>query len=199
MTCTLVPINLASPTEAEELRQQRLVCGWHKTPDVFASWHDKQVAGLKSFFWITVTKGSESIRAGHISLDAYADPADSELANSDKTNLTIQTFFILPQHRSGGLGSAAMRMIEALAPKEPFGSPNCEFITLNTMSKKHYYDEELGPILRPTMPICNQEWYERQGYVVWKEEPRYEDTLPDGRAFVWTSAFMRKRIADISV
>ncbi|KAL4961046.1 uncharacterized protein BDV14DRAFT_133902 [Aspergillus stella-maris] len=194
MSCTLIPINLTDPIAAEVLKQQRTLCGWGNTPEALALFHKKQKQGLKSFFWITTTDANEEpIRAGHISLDAYADPADPDLANAEKTNLTIQHFFIMPEYRSGGLGRSAMQQVEALATKKPYGSPNCEYITLNCMSKKHYYDEYLGPIIRTLMPICNQEWYERQGYVAWKEEPRYEDTLPDKSAIVFNAAFLRKK------
>ncbi|KAL2865012.1 uncharacterized protein BJX67DRAFT_191027 [Aspergillus lucknowensis] len=200
MACSLVPINLNDPAEYEELRQQRILCGWDFSPEKFALWRQKQEAGLKSFFWIT--KSAEDgdsdqppIRAGHISLDAFTEPPDWDLANSEKTNLTIQTFFILPQHRSGGLGRTSMKLIEAMATKKPYGSPNCEYITLNCLSKKHYYDEVLGPYVRERMSICNEEWYERQGYVSWKVEPRYEDTLPDKTTpFVFEASFMRKRV-----
>jgi ribosomal protein S18 acetylase RimI-like enzyme len=198
MTCTFVPINLTDPSELEELRQQRLVCGWDNTPDTFEFWRKKQEAGLKSFFWITTNANTDSeqtpVRAGHISLDAYAEPADWDLANADKTNLTIQNFFILPRYRSKGLGRTAMRKIEALATEEPYGSANCEYITLTCLSKKQYYDEVLGQRAMADMPICNQEWYEKQGYVAWKEEPRYEDILPDQTRFVWDAAFMRKKV-----
>ncbi|KAL3450372.1 hypothetical protein BJX65DRAFT_270647 [Aspergillus insuetus] len=220
MACTLVPINLDDPSEYEELRQQRVICGWNNTPEALALWHEKQRAGLKSFFWIATTKStpttsaeskqpsesepgsktSESppIRAGHISLDAYTEPPDSSVANAEKTRLTIRTFFILPEHRSSGLGRASMALIESLAGSEPYGSPNCEFTTLDTMSKEHYYDPVLGPEVRKVQPICNQEWYERLGYVVWKVEPRYEDTvvLEDGevREVVYKAAFMKKPV-----
>lgn len=203
MACTLIPINLSDPSEAAELQQQRTVCGWDNTPEHIAIWREKQEAGLKSFFWITTStkpaghSPSESeipVRAGHISLDAYAEPADWELANADKTRVTVQTFFILPEHRSSGFGGSAMRQIAALAAQEPFGSAQCEYVTLNCLSKKHYYDEVLGPIARKIMPICNQEWYERQGYVAWKVEPRYKEVLMDGRTLVFNAAFMRKRV-----
>jgi GNAT superfamily N-acetyltransferase len=218
MACTLVPINLDDPSEYEELRQQRQVCGWNHTPEALALWHEKQRAGLKSFFWITTSKpapssaseskpGSDAespsseptpIRAGHISLDAYTEPPDSSVANADKTRLAIRTFFILPDHRSSGLGRASMSLIESLAGHEPYGSPNCEFTTLDCMSKEHYYDPVLGPAVKKVQPICNQEWYERLGYVVWKVEPRYEDTvvLESGeiREVVYKAAFMRKAV-----
>ncbi|KAL4914676.1 hypothetical protein BDW62DRAFT_190083 [Aspergillus aurantiobrunneus] len=201
MACTLVPIDLSDPTEWEELRQQRLLCGWDNTTEKLTLWRRKQEAGLKSFFWIVIPSchpsqdgDLTSIRGGHISLDAYAEPTDWDLANAEKTNLTIQTFYILPEYRTRGVGRSAMKQIEALATAKPYGSVNCQYITLNCLSKKHYYDEFLGPIVKKVMPICNQEWYEKQGYVVWKEEPRYEDTLPDKTTFVFDAAFMRKRV-----
>ncbi|KAL3472538.1 hypothetical protein BJX99DRAFT_214067 [Aspergillus californicus] len=200
--CTITPINLTNSTEYETLRQQRNLCGWDNTPDKFTLWRQKQEEGLKSFFWITVpcrTNGPDEpddaiIRAGHISLDAYAEPADDELANASKTNLTIQNFFISPEYRAGGIGRAAMGLVEEMATKKPYGSPECEYITLTTMSKKHYYDPVLGPHIRKVMPLCNQEWYERQGYVAWKEEGRYPDTLPDKTKIVYDAVFMRKRV-----
>ncbi|KAL3490984.1 hypothetical protein BJX62DRAFT_130600 [Aspergillus germanicus] len=216
MACTLVPINLDDPSEYEELRQQRVICGWNNTPEALALWHEKQRAGLKSFFWITTTKSAAStssesrsepsskssepipIRAGHISLDAYTEPPDASVANAEKTRLTIRTFFILPEHRSSGLGRTSMALIESLAGSEPYGSPNCEFTTLDTMSKEHYYDPILGPEVRKVMPICNQEWYERQGYVVYKVEPRYEDTVVleggEVREVIYNAACMRKPV-----
>ncbi|RDW92925.1 uncharacterized protein DSM5745_00247 [Aspergillus mulundensis] len=201
MATALVPINLNDRSEWEELRQHRLACGWDHSPESLELWRQKQKAGLKSFFWVTTTAATTDdgeqtpIRAGHISLDAYAEPADWDLANADKTNLTIQTFFILPKYRAGGLGRAAMKLVEALATEEPYGSKNCEYITLNCMSKAHYYDEVLGPILKRTLPICNEEWYEKQGYVAWKTEPRYEDKLdlPDREKIIWDATFMRKK------
>ncbi|KAL2827882.1 hypothetical protein BJY01DRAFT_228823 [Aspergillus pseudoustus] len=217
MACTLVPINLGDPSEYEELRIQRVACGWDNTPEKLDQWREKQTEGLKSFFWITKTKptpepgpepepGASSstptttiIRAGHISLDAFTSPPNDEVANAAKTNLTIKTFFIMPAHRAGGLGSAAMRLVESLATSAPYGSPNCEFITLDCLSKAHYYDPVLGPYVRRVMPICNQEWYERMGYVVWKVEPRYEDRVVlengESRDIVYDAAFMRKRVA----
>ncbi|KAL4787018.1 hypothetical protein BJX76DRAFT_51848 [Aspergillus varians] len=201
MTCTLEPIDLSEPSQWEELLQQRLACGWDNTPEKLAFWHKQQEADLKSFFWITVSSADPSpdgeqttIRAGHISLNAYAEPADHDLANAEKTNLTISSFFILPKYRAGGLGRSAMERIEALATGQPYGSPNCEYITLDCMSKRHYHDEVMGLVVKAVMPICNQEWYEKQGYVAWKEEPRYEHTMPDKTKFVFCATFMRKRV-----
>ncbi|KAL2827945.1 hypothetical protein BDW59DRAFT_53164 [Aspergillus cavernicola] len=203
MTCTLTPINLTNPSEHEELLQQRIACGWDNTPEKIATWRKKQDAGLKSFFWITAPSRDVPLdgateqtlaRVGHISLDAYADPVDWDVANDEKTNLVIQTFFILPKYRSGGIGGATMAMIEGMATKTPYGSPNCEYITLSALSKKHYYDEVSGPYVRTVMPICNQEWYEKRGYIVWKEEPKYEDTLPDNMKVVFDAVYMRKKV-----
>ncbi|KAL3458968.1 hypothetical protein BJX64DRAFT_265714 [Aspergillus heterothallicus] len=219
MACTLVPINLDNVSEYEELRIQRIACGWNSAPEILNSWREKQAEGLKSFFWITTKPTTETstelssssssslpsstpatfIRAGHISLDAYIDPPDESVANASKTALTIRTFFIMPQHRAAGLGSASMKLLESFATSAPYGSPNCEFITLDCMSKKHYYDPVLGPHVRKIMPICNQEWYEKMGYVVWKVEPRYEEQLVldsgEVREVVYDAAFMRKRVS----
>lgn len=88
-----------------------------------------------------------------------------------------------------------MKMVEELAGKEPFGSPNCEFITLTCLNKKNYYDQTLAPLVQALMPICNQEWYERQGYVLSKEEERVTDNVPpDGRTVAFSAALMRKRV-----
>jgi hypothetical protein len=56
----------------------------------------------------------------------------------------------------------------------------------------------MGPYIRRFMPICNQEWYEKLGYVVWKEEPRYEHTMiqenEERRDVVYDAVFMRKSL-----
>ncbi|KAL2800605.1 hypothetical protein BJX66DRAFT_332167 [Aspergillus keveii] len=202
MALTLIPVNLNDPVEYEELRQQRITCGWDNTVQILSLWQEKQAQGLKSLFWVTEllpdSKSPFPIRAGHISLDAYASPIDYDLANANKTNLTIQTFFILPEYRSRGLGSRAIKLIEGMARSAPYGSSECKYITLNCMSKKYYFDETMGPYVRRFMPICNQQWYEKLGYVAWKEEPRYEHTIieenEERRDVVYDAVFMRKRL-----
>ncbi|PYI00867.1 hypothetical protein BO78DRAFT_401757 [Aspergillus sclerotiicarbonarius CBS 121057] len=212
---TLTPINLHNPTEYTHLQHHRTLCGWDFTDEALLSWREKQAAGLKSFFWITIPNPnpnqndhdaestSEAIRAGHISLDSYADPPDPELAHPDRSILTIQTFFILPEYRAGGLGRQAMALVEELATKAPFGSPACKYITVNTTSKGYYVDEGKMAVMerirgKGGFPVVL--WYERLGYMWWKTEPRYKyrESGMVGEEEVWIEAdFLRKRVAGI--
>jgi hypothetical protein len=71
-------------------------------------------------------------------------------------------------------------------------------ITLTTLSTRHIYDD--GPECRgvweklgkspPSFSI--KEWYEKLGYVSWKEEPLYEDIALDGQVVKLWEAFMRR-------
>ncbi|PYI22356.1 hypothetical protein BO86DRAFT_395841 [Aspergillus japonicus CBS 114.51] len=212
---TLTPINLHHPADYAALQHQRTVCGWDQTDEALLAWRAQQDAGLKSFFWIDIvpaptstsssnssvnnnssnhqTPTAEPIHAGHISLDAYAHPPDRDLATADRTNLTIQSFFILPEHRQGGLGRRAMALVEARARRDP----RCRYVTLNAVSKAYYAD----PVRRRWierirgeggLPVA--EWYERMGYVRWKTEPRYTDWTPEGEKVVIEADFMRKLV-----
>ncbi|KAL1961490.1 hypothetical protein VTN77DRAFT_1669 [Rasamsonia byssochlamydoides] len=189
--CTLTPINLDNPSEYTELRHQRIICGWDFSDDKLRKWPSSSTA-------------TELVRAGHISLDSYCDPPDPELATSDKTIMTIQTFFILPEYRGTGLGRQAMDLVESMATKEPFGSPQCNFITVNTLSKRYLRDEWpewrgiWKDLTREPPAFSNQEWYERRGYVQWKEEPRYHERTRDGREVVLVASFLRKAAGSIS-
>ena len=105
---SLVPINLNDPDEHAEFKRQRVVCGWDYSDEALEKFIRKQEKKLKSLFWIMVqqkvrTDDSFSvaqdanghtadddnlspsstlftIRAGHISLDSYTEPADPEVA-----------------------------------------------------------------------------------------------------------------------
>ncbi|KAL1966122.1 hypothetical protein VTN77DRAFT_4870 [Rasamsonia byssochlamydoides] len=206
--CTLIPIDLDNPSKFMELRRQRIICGWDSSNADLQRWREKQREGLKALFWIalpaaassTSSTATELVHAGHICLDSYCDPPDPELATSDKSIMTIQSFFILPEYRRSGMGQHAMDLIESMATKEPFGSPRCKFITVNTLSKRYLRDE--GPewrgiwndLARKPPAFSNQEWYERRGYVQWKEEPRYQGRTWDGREVVLVASFMRKEV-----
>ncbi|OOF98304.1 hypothetical protein ASPCADRAFT_205555 [Aspergillus carbonarius ITEM 5010] len=204
---TLTPINLHNPPEYTLLLHHRTICGWHATDNALLSWREKQDTSLKSFFWITIpnpdpSESASPIHAGHISLDSYADPPDSDLARADKTVLTIQTFFILPEYRATGLGRVAMALVEELATKEPYGSPRCEYLTVNTTSKGYFVDgaegkrkemERIRRDGREGFPVVL--WYERLGYVWWKTEERYKYKDGDSGEEVWIEAdFLRKRV-----
>ncbi|KAE8372961.1 hypothetical protein BDV26DRAFT_273022 [Aspergillus bertholletiae] len=193
--CVLMPINLHNPAEFAELKQQRRQCGWDFEDASLLAWRDKQDAKLKSFFWITVPSPSTGpdatrIRAGHISLDSYASPPDPELAMADRSVLILQTFFIDPQYR-GGLGRKAMDIVEAMAGKEPYGSPQCKYLTLTSLSKRYFYEEadRWAKWNNERPAICTSEWYERRGYVMWKSEPRYRGE--GGEVDIWAD-FLRK-------
>lgn len=141
-----------------------------------------------------------TIRAGHISLDSYAEPADPEVALEDRSIMTVQTFFILPEYRTGGVGRAAMDLVEVLATQEPYGSPHCHTLALTTVSKKHI--EIDAPEWRGVWkkcgldvpPFSNEIWYEKLGYVFWKEEPRYNAVALDGEHLRIIASFMRKKL-----
>ncbi|KAI9039596.1 uncharacterized protein KD926_009321 [Aspergillus affinis] len=222
---TLVPVNLADAKEYSEFQRQRLICGWSSSDETLAFYREKQEQKLKSLFWITIsspdasssssssttsestdaepTEETESIiRAGHISLDAYNDPPhDPDLVAADKSTLAIQNFFLLPEYRKLGLGHAAMDRLESLARTEPYGSPNCRFLALSTLSKRYIYQE--GPEWKGLWAKFGAEaptfsahaWYETRGYELFKEEPRYPITSEDGATSVkLVLAFMRKRV-----
>ncbi|RAL16069.1 uncharacterized protein BO97DRAFT_180775 [Aspergillus homomorphus CBS 101889] len=198
-TVTLTPINLHHPSDYATLQHQRIICGWDHTDEALLAWRAKQDAGLKSFFWINLTTSTSTsdsastspIQAGHISLDAYANPPDPDLATADRTNLTIQSFFILPEYRKGGLGRKAMDLVEERACQDP----RCKYVTLNAVSKEYYTDPERRRWIEwirgeGKLPVA--EWYEKMGYVRWKTEPRYTDWTPDGEEVVIEADFMRK-------
>lgn len=199
--CVLEAMNLHDPSQVDELLRQRKICGWADTPDHVVSWRDSMDAGTKSLFWIK--PGTQpDLRAGHVSLDCEAEPPDLELANPhDKSVLTIARFFILQEHRRGGLGRAVMEILEKLATEEPYGSPNCRTIAITTLSRKYTEDdreraryEALEGKPAPPRGSSNEDWYKRMGYVKWKDEPRYE--VPDKYGpDKYIAAFMRKRIA----
>jgi GNAT superfamily N-acetyltransferase len=195
-------MNLHDKGQFEELYRQRVLCSWDK--DCVPAWRDAMDAGFKSLFWIHTNDSTEDSPqiAGHISLDSSASPPDPQLARSDRTLMTICTFFILPELRSGGLGRAAMELLESYATKEPFGSPKCEAIALTTISRRYTEDDgdEWRGIYKrrgmklPTKGRSLEDWYVRQGYVKFKEEPRYHDRMLDGTELVLLASFLRKEL-----
>lgn len=186
-------IDLHNQRDVDDLIVQRKICGWNFTPEIIAKWRDSVDKGLKTMFWI-VLPNKESTKAGHISLASRAEPHDPDLAKEDRSVMTISSFFILPQHRSGGLGRKTMDLMEDMATKEPYGSPNCKAIAIDTISYK--YHDTSGPywdILKEHMEKqpSNQLWYERRGYIRFKEAPRYREESISGDV-VFDAAFLRK-------
>ncbi|ROV96239.1 hypothetical protein VMCG_07721 [Cytospora schulzeri] len=196
--CTLEPMNLHEQAQADELLQQRKLCGWDDTPEFMAKFRDAMDARTKSLFWIKSTSQPD-LRVGHISLDSESHPPNLELANPhDKSVLTIATFFILPEHRGGGLGRAAVENLEKWATTEPYGSRNCKAIALTCISRKYAEDDEMREEYRRMAGVepvpkgaSNEGWYSRMGYTKWMEAPLYPG--PDGYKFLAT--YLRKQIA----
>lgn len=197
--CILEPMDLYNQSQVDELLRQRKICGWADTLDYIVSWRDSMGANMKSMFWIKPAS-QPSLRAGHVSLDCVAEPPDLELANPhDKSVLTIAGFFVLEEHRRGGLGRAVMETLEKLAIQETYGSPNCHTIAITTLSRRYTEDDQeraryetLEGKQASPKGLSNEDWYARMGYVKWKDVPRYDSKNGPDK---YVAAFMRKRIA----
>lgn len=195
---TLEPMNLHDQAEADELLRQRKLCGWDNTPEFIIKFRDAMDARTKSLFWIKPASQPD-LRLGHISLDSEAHPPNLELANPhDKSVLTIATFYVLPEHRGGGIGRAAVESLEKWATTEPYGSRNCKVVALTTISRKYAEDDEMRVEYKRMAGVepvpkgaSNEDWYARMGYTKWMERPLYPG--PDGYKFL--AAYLRKRIA----
>lgn len=210
--CTLEPMDLHEQAQADELLRQRKLCGWNDTRECIDGFRDAMDARTKSLFWIIPTPSTRSssqpgpqptpgtrVRAGHISLDSEAHPPDLELANPhDRSVLSIATFYVLPGHRGGGLGRAAVESLERWAVTEPYGSRNCRVVALTTISRRYSEDDGMRAEYREMAGVepvprgaSNEDWYLRMGYTKWMEAPLYQG--PDGYKFL--AAYLRKRVA----
>lgn len=202
--CTLEPMNLHDQDQVAELLRQRIICGWNKTPDFVASLRDAMDAGEKAAFWINKPSHPRGavLRIGHVSLDSTASPPDLGLANPhDKSVLAISNLFVLPEHRKGGVGRAAVDVLGQLAKEAPYGSPNCRAVAVTALSKKYHDDDEwrarfewLNDTPAPERGRANEDWYVRMGFVKWKEEPRYPSEVPSREDHQFWASFLRKEI-----
>jgi GNAT superfamily N-acetyltransferase len=210
--CLLEPVNFHNPVEFDELHRQRVICGWYLEPAILEKWREMADEQTKSMFWILPprlagTTPSPARFVGHIAFQSISnsDTPESELdlANPDKSVLMVSNFFILPEYRSGGLGRAAMEALEVMARIEPYGSPKCKALTLHTPSRRYVEDDgeewrcvrerlvqELPPKGRSV-----EDWYTRMGYVKWKEEPKYPETLADGTEVIIIASFLKKEFS----
>ena len=220
----LEPINLHNADEFQELLGQRVICGWNKEATDLEKWRAASDLGQKSMFWIHLPPSADANdddddvqgqrRIGHISFQSVPDVggpnADPELAKPDKTVLMISSFFLLHEHRRGGVGTAAMRQLEAMTQVAPYGSPKCHTLTLHTVSNRHVdVDDDGSPdgwlssrgvwekVGMPGRAKGSglESWYVRMGYTKWKEERRYHEQLPDGTKFQFLAAFLRKDVS----
>ena len=202
----LEPMDLNDSVQFHELLRQRVICGWNDTASIIGGWRDEVAAGTREIFWVVPAPlahlESQQRFGGHISMVNQISPPDHELANPDKSVLHITSLFILPEHRKGGIGRASVEALERWAKVEPYGSPACREITIHTLSRRYIEDE--GDEWRglwgrtglptPEKGTSNEDWYLRMGYVKWKEEPRYPDTLPDGTQIKWLASFLKKTL-----
>ena len=215
----LIPINLEDATEGKTLLDQRKLCGWNF--DKIPSWKESAARGERTMFWITLPcsdltigvaplqRNESVIPVGHVSLDKVDSPekdilADTTLAKADGSLLTITSLFVLPQFSAQKLGGFAMDTCERLAREEPYGSPECEAVTLTTLSSRYLRDGVEGidgkgrwAMLGQDMPVRdNMPWYARRGYVAYKEQIRYSSLKPDGSTIYWYAVFMRKELGN---
>lgn len=196
--CRLKLINLHDKKQFNELHRQRVICGWDSDPEILHGWRDREVS--KRLFWITYSDSDSQkyIQAGHVSLDASSNLLEPGVLKDDEVELSINSFFILPEYRHLGLGKRAVHLVEQASLTEPYGDPRCRFITLVALSKKYIYDE--APEWRGIWERCGvsvplfsiEEWYEKLGYGSWKMETVYEATTVDGEVIKLWEAFMKK-------
>lgn len=203
-------MNLHNTTEFDELLRQRVICGWDYSPSKLESWRAVADPQTMYMFWVVPPSLSQlpapQRHGGHIMMQRKTEPSDDKLARADKPILHILNLFILPEHRRGGLGRAAVQELEAWAKVEPYGSPECKAITLNAISRRYIEDdgEEWRGLYRkvctslgiemPAKGSSNEDWYARMGYVKWKEQPLYP-VLLDGSEIMLIAAWLRKELA----
>lgn len=85
-----------------------------------------------------------------------------------------------------------MDAVEELASKEPVCAKT---LALNTMAREEAIDVVRLNALGKRIPkVCNQDWYERRGYEVFKRvEDVWRETDRTGREWRMTDVYMRKR------
>lgn len=199
--CLLEPIDFGDESQCAELLRQRVLCGWANTPGHITAWRAAMDAGTKPMFWIKPASRPD-LRAGHVSLASEAEPADPELADPrGRSVLTIARLFVLPAHRGGGIGRAAVEALERCAREEPYGSPGCRAVAVTTLSRRYYDDDEsrryyevVSGRAAPPRGTGNEEWYARMGYVKWKDQPLYPGDRPGFEHHKLVAAYMRKAI-----
>lgn len=205
VACQIQPINLHDQVQYERLQAQRRECGWYYEDAYLNRWREAAVEGAKCLFWITTSSSDDTdqpfVFAGHISLDSFSESADlqREMTRSDKSLLTISTFFVLPEFRGKGVGGHAWTQLERLAKVEPYGNLRCSDIVIMSLSCRYVED----PVLRARYvewtgeePLSYERWYSRMGYVKWKEEACTEVATSGGEIVLLVEAFMMKSLSE---
>ena len=213
----LLPIDLEDATECSILFDQRVLCGWGE--EKLLRWRESARSGERAMFWISLPlemrtddgpvlgRDAEAfVPAGHVSLGLVDSPGpgidpDPTLAAPDGSVLTVSDLFVLPIFSGGGLGRFAMRECERLAQQEPYGSPNCRYLSLWALSKRYAAGGEEGwdgmgrweRLGKPVPKRANGPWYESLGYVKYKEEIRLYRGLPN-EPMTWYGVFLQKQL-----
>lgn len=206
-------MNLHNPDEFDGLVRQRIACGWNYDRKTIEGWRKAMDEKTKPMFWIVAPPSPSAIieylsekpkrqgpYLGHIALQSVLEPPELDLADPDKSLMMLSTFFILPEHRYGGLGRAAVQAAEAYARMEPYGSLACKALTLTTLSRQYAEDdgeEWRGSYAKrglepPEKGRSIEDWYLRMGYVKFKEAPRYREMTLDGTEIMLVASFLRK-------
>ncbi|KAK5660588.1 hypothetical protein OQA88_13148 [Cercophora sp. LCS_1] len=202
----LEPMSLHDPIQFTALHNQRVLCGWRNALSDIESLRAASDSGTQIIFWIVPPSLSHlpapERYVGHIAGSRKIYP-DEEKGLPFKTAIDLHTFFILQEHRGGGLGRAAVRALERVACSE-LGWPDCRVITLNTLARRYVEEDEwrefatgpheqMGAVL-PAKGKSNEDWYGRMGYAKWKEEELYEAVGDDGQAIKLGASFMWKMV-----
>lgn len=192
----LEPMDLHNQAEFDELLHQRILCGWQNSSADLIAWRELAEKDILFNFWI-VPASSQQLPApqryaGHISMSHKFE----DLGNTPVRH--IANLFILPEHRLGGLGRQAVKALEALAK-----DVGVKRMSLNALCRRYVEDdaEEWRPMyLRfcssigielPAKGSSNEDWYVRQGYVVYGEMPMLPAEL-DGKKFLLVASLLRK-------
>ncbi|KAH9903968.1 hypothetical protein F4778DRAFT_74258 [Xylariomycetidae sp. FL2044] len=129
---------------------------------------------------------------GHVAV-SVAVPEDC--TQLDKTVYIGQLYISRALHR-GGYGAGAMSKIEEVAAKEPI---NAKYFVLDTVARDMRLKAEEQKQFEESTAIqaadmSKQEWYERQGYEVFrKEENGYGWPTASGSVIPLSLVFMRKK------
>ncbi|KAF8865411.1 hypothetical protein BDZ45DRAFT_668825 [Acephala macrosclerotiorum] len=137
------------------------------------------------------------IPVGHICLGtpsaSYTD-TDTGFDPNAEGVYGISNFYVSRALQGSGLGTAAMDTVEDIAISEPL---NAKILALNAINKFDPEREEKYKALGVEIPLfSNQEWYERRGYQIYKEEKKlFSKVDSTGKSWYWNAVFLKKEIS----
>ncbi|GJN92242.1 hypothetical protein Rhopal_005272-T1 [Rhodotorula paludigena] len=203
--------------DVEELRRQRVLCGWGEEKVEF--WRDQVRRGVKNLYWVFPSAANEPLPwfgfepcnfdtarsgppppdlsfqpLGHVSLDWEDSDNDESLCDREAGKVTLATFFLLLSQQGKGYGSTVMKEMEEMAKRDLSATS----ITLNTVDGEFavqpWWWERQGVPYSPTRRV-NEKWYERLGYVAYKRGiPRYPGKTVSGEDILLEAVFMEKKV-----